>query len=519
MSLLAERTSHAARTGRSAAPHSAARDALCAHPGVHAAAVFPRAGRLLALVIPSDAYLDRALSRAAVASASIRKWQRVYDLNQSSKAAASAPGFNTVGWDSSYTRRPLPQQDMRDWVQTTVDSILRLRARSIYEIGCGTGMPLLHVAPHCDRYVAVDFSREVLAHVRAQLDSLPGQAPRVELMHRRADDFAGLEPRSFDAVVINSVVQYFPHAAYLAQVLENAVSLVRDGGHVFIGDVRSLPLHPAFAASVELFQAPDDLPIAELRDRVHRRLVHAPELVLSPAWFLSLGRRLPRVAHVGIALRRGRADNEMTRYRYNAILRVGPASQPAGPIPFEPASADPIAQVQSRLHQGREAFGLSAIPNARIENDLRALHLLRTAGPARTAASLRGEIEQLPRRAVHPQDFYDLEGAHPGLQVHLSWTAARTDGSYDALLIPNASESEAAPALPQPPPSAFLQLANAPGQAALRAELTERLLAHCREHLPPAAVPDPLVLVDEIPADLDAAAAWSALSAGDPLSA
>ncbi|MGB7133670.1 MAG: class I SAM-dependent methyltransferase, partial [Acidobacteriaceae bacterium] len=469
---------------------AAAEQALLRHPGVSAATVFTHGDRLLALVVPAEAWLDESLDRRAAAAAALRKWQKTYDLNQSSKAAAAAPpGFNTIGWDSSYTRGPLPVDDMREWVRTSVDSILRLGAHSIYEIGCGTGMLLLRIAPLCERYVAVDFSHEVLARVREQLQSMPAVAARVELMERPADNFAGLEPRSFDAVVINSAVQYFPNAEYLAQVLENAIGLVGDGGHVFIGDVRSLPLLPAFAASVELFQAADDLPMEELRGRLRRRLRHAPELVLSPAWFLALGHRLARVAHVAIALRRGRGDNEMTRYRYDAIFRVGPARPPAA-ITLEPASADPITQIRHRLQGSGEAFGIGGIPNARIEKDRIAHAAIAAADPGTTAGQLRHQIEEVSLHGVHPQDLFDLEAVHPGLQVHLSWAAARSDGSYDALLVPGDAEPDAAFALPEPRPSAFLHTASTPGQAAVRTVLVERLLDHCREHLPQSAVPD-----------------------------
>jgi len=489
-----------------AARRAAAEEILLRHPGVESSAVLCQAERLVAFVIPAESYLDESLNRTAAAAAALRKWQKTYDLNQSSPAATSAPaGFNIVGWDSSYTRQPLPAEEMREWVQTSVDSILRLGVRSIYEIGCGSGLLLLRVAPHCDRYVGVDFSHEVLSRVREQLQPVPAVAARVELMERRADNFSGLDPRSFDAVIINSAVQYFPHSAYLGQVLERAVGLVRDGGRIFVGDVRSLPLLTAFAASVELVQAQDDLPVAEVRERARRRVRHTPELVLSPAWFLALRGRLDRVAHVEIALRRGRADNEMTRYRYDAILHVGGKSE-AVPVPFEAASADPIARIRRRVLESREPFGIHSIPNARIERDRAALESIAAADPARTAASLRQELGLAAHRGVHPQDLFDLEAEYPGLRVHLSWLASRIDGSYDALLIPAGAPPDAAFAVPGPSSSALLHLANAPGQAGIRAQLSERLLAHCREHLPLSGVPERLILVDALPVGLDAAA-------------
>jgi len=82
---------------------------------------------------------------------------------------------------------------------------------------------------------------------------------------------------------------------------------VRDGGSVFVGDVRSLPLLEAFHASVALEQAPDALPAAEVRQRARLRLERDNELVLDPAFFRALPQHLPRVRRVGVQLKRGLA--------------------------------------------------------------------------------------------------------------------------------------------------------------------------------------------------------------------
>ena len=61
----------------------------------------------------------------------------------------------------------------------------------------------------------------------AAIDSLQqrlaGRLPQVRLSRRMADDFSGLEPGSFDLVVLNSVIQYFPDVDYLRRVLQGAV--------------------------------------------------------------------------------------------------------------------------------------------------------------------------------------------------------------------------------------------------------------------------------------------------------
>src|SRR5258708_25834893 len=209
---------------------------------------------------------------------------------------------------------------MREWVDTTVERILSLRPRRVLEIGCGTGLMLFRIAPHCAEYCGADISPAALDYITRHWHGLA--PPR--LLRRSAEDFTGLEPGTFDAVILNSVAQYFPGAAYLARVLEQAVATVADGGFIFVGDVRSLPLLEAFHAGVELEHAPDELSLEHFRQRVKSRVAQERELALDPAFFRALAAVVPRISRVETCPRRGRCDNEMTRYRYDVVLRLGP---------------------------------------------------------------------------------------------------------------------------------------------------------------------------------------------------
>ncbi len=106
---------------------------------------------------------------------------------------------------------------------------------------------------------------------------------------------------SSGTVVINSVVQYFPSISYLTKVIQNAVGMVKDDGHVFVGDVPSLPLLPLFASSRRTVSSPpDELTVEQWRDQVQRRIEIEQQLIVSPAYFLSLRGRDPRISSVEI---------------------------------------------------------------------------------------------------------------------------------------------------------------------------------------------------------------------------
>ncbi len=482
-----------------------AENLLRMHPGVHEAAVIhdDERNQLTAFVVLDDTSQGPSLDRDRAELATLAKWRKASDLSQLTKEADFAPlGFNTIGWNSSYTRRPIPDVIMRDWTEAAAAGILRLAPKSVFEIGCGTGLLTIKIAPHCDRYVASDFAPRVLNRLREQHQTVSSLAERLEILERRADNFEGIDPESFDAVVLNSVVQYFPNATYLKKVLEKAVRIVRPGGHVFVGDVRSLPLLPVFASSVELLQAANATSLAELRSRILRRINREPELILSPTYFHYFRQCFPNIAQVEIRPLRGRTDSEMTRYRYEAILHVGRESGPPVDCPFLNWADHnwKVSGIRSiLLEHPSEPLGIKCIQNPRIEKDLANLDALQAADVAQTVGELRAGLEQCAQKGIHPRDLIDLEEEGLGFAVFISWAACRPDGSFDACFIPLVllgGVTEPAIDWPKPEASAYVRLTNAPGKGKLRDELLGQLIAHCRQNLPADLLPREIRFVD-----------------------
>ena len=272
---------------------------------------------------------DDGMSRPRVASWNVRqvdRWRDIYDELYSQPSTERDPRFNTVGWNSSYTGDALPPPDMREQVDATAARIRALGGARVLEIGCGTGLLLFRLAPACERYVATDVSATAVAYVERQLGGLP----QVEVRQAAADDFRFLDRGGVDLVVLNSVVQYFPTAAYLERVLRGAVAAVRPGGHVFVGDVRSLGLWEAFHTSVELSRAGAMVGRDEVREAMARRLRQDQELVIAQEWFEGLPSRIEGITAVEVQIKRGWAANELTRFRVDVVLSVGGPAEDAG---------------------------------------------------------------------------------------------------------------------------------------------------------------------------------------------
>ncbi|MCU1241681.1 MAG: hypothetical protein JWO71_2407 [Candidatus Acidoferrum typicum] len=503
---------------------------LLAHQGVRqAAAAFRedanlRTSNLVACIVPDENYISRALADPDNQEKRVYKWRKTFDLAQLGKqAGASEPGFNIAGWNSSYTRMPIPADQMLEWVDLTVQEILSFCPREILEIGCGTGLLLLRIARGVRRYVGMDFAPTVLGKLKQQMLEIGADWNGVTLLERSADNFEGFGDASFDTIVLNSVLQHFPSAAYLAKVLEEACRVVKPGGRIFVGDVRNLALLDLYAASVELYQAPPHMKLIELRQRAFRRTEFEEQLVISPAFFMALQRRIPKISKVEVRPKRGRCDNELTRFRFNVTLHVGTPS--SGPVALswldwveQPLTLQNIAELLR--DQKPELLAIKRIGNARIERDMHALAALENPDDQDTVDDLRKRLDTLVPRAIDPGNLWSV-GEELRYRVNLSWTSCRSDGSYEAVFQKMGPDEQlAGPIVDWPRPELGSEdverYANMPGRAVQRQRLADQILDHCKSRLSNDLWPEALILLDALPLAADGTIDRQAvLQAGD----
>ncbi|MGW4213445.1 amino acid adenylation domain-containing protein [Lentzea sp. NPDC004789] len=377
---------------------------LAQAPGVRHGVVLPVGDspsdrRLVAYVVPEDQQSDEAPSGDTVSA-----WRELFDQTHSGPQVG---GRDFTGWNSSYDGAPLPRAEMDEWVDATVAAVrARLAGRPsphILEIGCGTGLLLTELASEAGRYVGTDFSSAALGGLTERVREA-GLA-HVELHLAEADALPDVG--DFDLVLINSVSQYFPGERYLTRVLDQALQRTRDGGLVFVGDVRNLALLEMFHSSVAAARDPMATP-DQVRARAAAALAGEDELVLSPVYFSDYAAGHREIGEVEIEPRLQLARNELTRFRYNVVLwrttartetRLEWRSWTEGGWSADVLRGGLAAAAWDRL-------ALTGVPNAMVSDD---------------------------PTAVTPLGLREI-AAGAGLEVAVSWASARADGSFDAVL-------------------------------------------------------------------------------------
>ena len=499
---------------------------LSQHPLVQEAVVMARADQasdhdqdqlntnLVAYLVPALKGQVLPEQLAQWQSEYVSDWQKIYEESYSKpQPQIEDPTFNISGWNSSYTGQAIPAAEMQEWVDQTVSRILGNQPpQRVLEIGCGSGLLLFRVAKHCEEYWGADYSAATINNLEQLCSTIEGLEGKVKLLHRTADDFTGIPQATFDRVVINSVVQYFPSVDYLLQVIAGAVKTTADQGKIFLGDIRSLSLLEPYHAAVQLARAEANKTLEQWQKQVNQSVATEEELLIAPQFFIALKQRFPRISWVEIAPKRGQADNELTQFRYDVTLHLDTDGEKTT-IPWLNWQRDrfSLGQLQDKLKlEQPEYLGIRDVPNQRLQKALQILDCLENSPGVETVGELRQLLAKNSGIGINPEQMWQL-GEQLGYTVHLSWWEGSQDGSFDVVFCrQNAILEPIISKVDQQPypnfwddetiiPKSWTDYTNNPLYGKLVQKLVPQVREFVQQKLPSYMVPQAFVLLNTLP--------------------
>jgi len=279
--------------------------------------------------------------------------------------------------------------------------------------------------------------------------------------------------------------------------------LVRPGGHIFIGDVRNLRLLKALQTSIHLHQAAAGERISDLKRSIEKSVADEEELVIDPGFFHAIRNVAPALDQANIRLKRGRFNNELTRYRYDVVLQVkGGGSGGSQPSPLDKGKhldwrldgiaisklAELLAEAPSQLH-------IAGVPNARVLSGVRAVALLAEAEG--TARDLRDRLEEEDQAGVDPEDIWTLAGKC-GYDANIYLPAEGDPDSFNVTFAPRGGQCDL-PVLERPAVKPIAEYANNPLRKSLADQLGSRLRESLAAKLPDYMLPSSFVVMNSLP--------------------
>ncbi|MDJ0732574.1 MAG: amino acid adenylation domain-containing protein [Nostocaceae cyanobacterium] len=478
------------------------------HPAVQNSVVVAREDmsnnkQLIAYIVPQNYRLENFETEY------VSDLKLLYDQFYSWQFSPQDPFINLRVWTSRYTNQPLPEAEIIECVENTVGRILTLQPQRVLEIGCGTGLILSRVAPHCQHYCGVDISHTALEYLQQLLKKRqPELLSKVSLVQGLADNLSSIDTASFDVIILNEIIQNFPSIDYLVRVIENAVTLLKPGGCIFIGGVRSLPLLPAFHAGVQLHGAEPELNLIELKQRIKESLQTENELVIAPNFFTALQQYLPQIGDVQIELKGGSHHNELTKFKYDVILRLGHQinnieNQPWLNWQQQELTINSVQQLLQN-NQSHAPLKIANIPNIRIVRELKTLELLETANEVTTVEQLRATLDNLTETGIDPECFREIANLL-NYQVKITWSEDSNHGDYNVVFFKHSLADNQGDNNQQKfvnhssTPTSWSTYANQPLQQKQELQLISQMRNFTQNKLPEYMVPQFFVFLPTLP--------------------
>lgn len=430
-----------------------------------------------------------------------------------------AVGRDFIGWTSMYDGKDIDKGEMNEWLDDTLEAILNgCPPEDVLEIGTGSGMILFNLSQGLRSYFGLEPSQRAVDFIVNGANSVPALAGKVRMLDATAADLAQLHNLiSPKFAILNSVVQYFPSQMYLFKVIQDLLRF-ESVKTIFFGDIRSYPLHKEFLVAKALKVSGTNASKDEIRQMVADMERAESELLIDPAFFTALPRQFPgQVQHVEILPKRVHATNELSCFRYAAVVHVQTHNTQEHLQIQETVDDEWIDFAEQGLdhqslgqllqgHSTSSVVAISNIPNSKIAFERNVVEVLATrAQGVENSEHWLSFVHKSAhdRPSLSSMDLVEL-ATQAGYRVEISWARQASErGAFDAVFhrhLPKHGTSRVLFRFPvENHGRPHHSLSSQPLQEQVRRRILDELEEALQAKLPSYMVPRMVTVLDKMP--------------------
>ncbi|KAG6058671.1 NRPS protein, partial [Claviceps sp. LM78 group G4] len=472
-------------------------------------------------ILKSDTQLDeRPRDDFESESELVEDWKERIDTETYSSFKVIPPelmGQDFVGWTSMYDGTEIDKAEMHEWLDDTMKTIINGEPPGhVLEIGTGSGMVLFNLIDEVQSYTGLEPSGRASDYVKEIMKSIPGLADKVNIYKATAADLVRL-PISIspNTVILNSVIQYFPSLDYLLRLIHDILQF-EEVRTIFVGDVRSYALYREFLTARALRIAEDSAKKDDIRGIMASLEQAEMELLVDPTFFVGLQSLLPdRIFHVEILPKRMQATNELSCYRYAAVLHVKSRTTPQSEVheldenewidfAAQQLDRESLARLLRQASTSTPVIGVCNVPNQKLAFEKGVVDSLCNHGDREFdldwRQAVRQRVDMIP--SLSAKDLVSL-AEDAGYRVEISWARQfHQRGAMDAVFhqFTPSGERRTLFRFPISEKNAALQsLSTQPLQTQRMKRIQMELKKLLQENLPPYMIPQRILVLEKMP--------------------
>lgn len=217
------------------------------------------------------------------------------------------------GWLNSYNNEEFTDEELQEYVENSRQKLLPYMNENskVLEVGIGSGMIAMKLAPLCKSYTGCDISKIVLDKLKELADK--SEVDNIQLYPYSADEIDRI-PDKFNIILMSSVTEYFSGYNYLRKVIERCIRQIDGKGVILFADIFDLAKKEEYRESVYRY--------AESHKGCRYKRDFSHELFVPHEYWKDIANQFPEITKTVISDKIGRCKNEINTFRYDVIFEI-----------------------------------------------------------------------------------------------------------------------------------------------------------------------------------------------------